>query len=227
MDHKRAAEVHAAERYLLRELPAEEAEDFERHYFECAECAEAVESGTEFIANAKAVLAAREPQSIRGRMSVGPQKRVRASNWGGWPRWVAVAATVAFAAVALYQGTIVIPGMRQALESPQALPAFQLAGLSRGAGATISVPAGTPWLALTVDIPPDLRFPQYTSIVTSGSRTVFRVTVAAPRDAEPISVLVPARKLSPGDYQFTVYGMNADGQQRDRVSSSDFHFQFQ
>ena len=35
---------------------ARRVEDFERHYFECDQCASAVESGDEFIANARAVL---------------------------------------------------------------------------------------------------------------------------------------------------------------------------
>jgi hypothetical protein len=86
---------------------------------------------------------------------------------------------------------------------------------------------GTSWLALASDIPPDARYSQYVSFITSGSRTVFRVTVPVPKEGQPISVLVPVRNLAPGDYQFSVYGINADGQQRDKVSASDFHFQFQ
>lgn len=229
MDHSHATEVHAAERYLLGELPAEEAEDFERHFFECGVCAEAVEAGTEFIANAKAVFNARPDQAIRGEISAGPRKVMRKpqeSRWL-WTRWVPMAAAVAIAAVALYQGGIVIPGMRQQLESPQALPAFQLAGASRGEAGVVMVPRGTPWLALASDLPPDARFPEYVSIVTAGSRTVLRVTAAPPREGQPISILVPVQSLSPGDYQFTVYGMSADGQQRDKVSTSNFHFQFQ
>jgi len=56
MDHSQAIETQAAERYLLGELSASEAEDFEQHYFECTDCAEAVESGGVFIANARAVM---------------------------------------------------------------------------------------------------------------------------------------------------------------------------
>ncbi len=225
MDHTQATEGHVAERYLLGELPADEAEAFERHYFECTECAEAVEGGGEFIANARAVLA---EDGREARHAPAPPQRVRRESkqsWWFWPRWVPVAAAVALAAVALYQGVIVIPGIRQALTSPQALPAFQLAGLSRGSDATVSVPAGTPWLALSVDIPPDVHFPQYASIVTSHDRTVFRVDAGAPRDGEPISILVPARNLDPGDYEFTVYGVTSDGQQRDKVATSRFKFQ--
>ena len=64
MDHSRATEVQAAERYLLGELPAGEAEEFERHYFECPDCAQAVEAGVEFIGDARAVLAEGGAQKV-------------------------------------------------------------------------------------------------------------------------------------------------------------------
>src|SRR5579872_6146374 len=150
MDHMQATEVRAAERYLLGELPAEEAEDFERHYFECDDCAEAVEAGSEFIGNARAVLAeggrrpTRDPAAPRSKKSVA--ERLRA--WWSLPVLVPAVAALALAVVAIYQGAVVIPGLRQAFESPRALPAFQMAGVSRGAATLIRVPAGTPALAL-------------------------------------------------------------------------------
>lgn len=223
MDHTRATELRAAERYLLGELPAEEAEDFERHYFACAECAEAVEGGTEFIANARAVLAEQEPQMNRGPVVMRKAERSSKQRWWSWPQWVPVAAAVALAAVALYQGAVVIPGMRQ----PQPLPAFLLSGLSRGAAATVSVPAGTGWVALSTDLPPDAHFSQYVCILTSGGRTAASVSIGAPAAGQPISVLVPTRGLAQGDYEFAVYGIDSNGQQRDKVTTSSFHFQFQ
>ena len=223
MDHTQATERHAAERYLLGELPAEEAEDFERHYFECAECAEALEGGTEFIANARVVLAERGSGTGRRPVMVGmPVKSQKRAWWAGL-QWMPAAAAIALAAIVVYQGAVVIPGMRQA----QALPAFQLSGLSRGAAATVSVPAGSTWLALATDIPPDFHFPQYVCFLTSEGRPAVRVSVAAPAAGQPITVLVPARNLAEGDYEFTLYGMDASGQQRDKVSTSRFHFQFQ
>jgi hypothetical protein len=228
MDHTKATEIHAAERYVLGELPAEEAEDFERHFFECAVCAEAVEGGTEFIANARAALATPTPQPIQGSTEAGPQRVVRVlkRNWS-WPRWIPIAVAAALAVIVLYQGAFVIPGMRQALESPRALPAFQLAGLSRGTAPLVSVPPGTAWLSLASDLPPDARFPQYLAVLASGERILFRVNAAPPGEGQPLSVLVPAGSLSPGEYEFIVYGLNTDGQQRDKVTSSPFKFQFQ
>ncbi|MBV8569824.1 MAG: zf-HC2 domain-containing protein [Acidobacteriaceae bacterium] len=49
MDHDRALAIHAVERYLLGELSPGDSDEFERHFFTCAECASAVENGQEFI----------------------------------------------------------------------------------------------------------------------------------------------------------------------------------
>src|ERR1035437_1990573 len=56
MDHLSAVNDRSAERYLLGEMSGSEAEQFERHYFECDECALAVEAEEGFVANARPVL---------------------------------------------------------------------------------------------------------------------------------------------------------------------------
>jgi hypothetical protein len=140
---------------------------------------------------------------------------------------VPAAAAIALAIVAAYQGFIVIPGLRHTFESARALPAFQLAGLARGAGDQITVPAGTPSMALAIDIPPDAHFPQYVCVLSTGGRTAFQVTAPAPTDGQPITILAPTAAMAPGAYEFTVYGAGSDGQQRDKVTASTFRFQFQ
>lgn len=228
MDHTRAIEVQAAERYLLGELPADEAEDFERHFFECEECAQAVESGGQFIANAKAVFTEGniDPAPERAPSKSQESFQARLRGWWSWPQWVPVAAALVLGVVALYQGFVVIPGMRQTLESARALPAFQLAGLSRGADTALTVPAGTPSVALSIDVPPNTQFPKFHCALISGGRTVFQLTAPPPAEGQPITILTPTRNLSAGDYELSVYGVDADGQQRDKVTNSQFKLQF-
>jgi len=227
MDHSHATEVQAAERYLLGELPAPEAEEFERHFFECADCAQAVAAGSQFIANAREVFAERIDEPRRERADAGQRisagQRLRA--WWSIPAWVPAAAALALAVVAVYQSLVVMPALRQGLDTARALPAFQLAGLSRGAGETISVPSGTPWLALSLDVPPDAHFSRYLSVVSVGNRTLFRVESAAPMAGQPITILVPTRSLAQGAEEFTVYGLDRNGQPRDKVAASFFQFQ--
>ncbi len=56
MDHQSAVDRNLAERYLLGELEAAEAAEFEEHFFDCPACAEDVRMGRTFVANLKAVL---------------------------------------------------------------------------------------------------------------------------------------------------------------------------
>ena len=57
MNHDEAIRLKAAEKYLLGELNAELRDQYEDHYFGCAECAQDVRTGAVFIDNARDVLA--------------------------------------------------------------------------------------------------------------------------------------------------------------------------
>ena len=56
MNHDEAIRLKAAEKYLLGELSAELRDQYEDHYFGCAECAQDVRTGAVFIDNARDVL---------------------------------------------------------------------------------------------------------------------------------------------------------------------------
>jgi hypothetical protein len=224
MDHSQAISTQAAERYLLGELAVVEAEEFELHYFECPQCAAAVESGTQLISNAKAVW--EEPERLSGE---DPAHRATGWNVAAW-LWrpaatVPLAAAVVLGAVALYQGLIVIPGMRQVLGSARVLPAFQLTGAARGEVPHIRVPRGTPWVALSEDIPPDIHFPQYLCVLISAGLPVFRVTAPAPDAGQPITILLPVQRLRPGAYELVIYGPG--GGEDDKITTSSFQFELQ
>ena len=224
MDHSQAIETQAAERYLLGELSASEAEDFEQHYFECTDCAEAVESGGVFIANARAVMG-RPSRLAEPASPPVPRKPFRFLSLR--PQWafaLASAAAFAFAGVALYEGAIVIPRLEHLLENPVILPAIQLAGASRGEAAPIRVPQGAPFVPLSADIPPDVRSSHYRCVLTRAGQNIFEVTGPAPAGAQPITVLVPAAKLSSGDYELTIFGEN--GPENGKIATYRFHFEF-
>jgi hypothetical protein len=218
MDHRQAIDTQAVERYLLGELPAGEAEDFERHYFECPECALSVESGTLFIADARAVLSGREePERLRK-----PFWNAVTQSWMRlWARpatALSMAAAVVLGAVALYQGYA-------ARDVARPLPMFQLTGASRGEGVRIAVPAGTPSFALSADVPPDVHFERYVCALTSGGRIVFRVISPAPPEGQPITVLAPVRGLKTGNYELVISGLGPDGRESDKILADPFEFQ--
>ena len=217
MDHRHAIEAQAAERYLLGELPAAEAEEFELHYFECAQCALAVESGEMFISAVRGGFPAVE----KLQKSAEPKPSLW-SSLAAFRRQPAfgLAAAALLAVVALYQGAVVIPGLRQ----PRALPAFQLIGASRGEDPKVTVPAGAPFVSLSADVPPEIHSRNYTCVVTRGGRKVFTVINPAPEEGHPITILVPTDKLSDGKQELAIY---AEGSENKPVSTFPFDFQIQ
>jgi hypothetical protein len=74
MDHNRAVEMQAVERYLLGELAPEDRESFEEHYFSCVTCAGEVREAARFRANAREALK-------RGGFAD--------TEKAGWRRWLA------------------------------------------------------------------------------------------------------------------------------------------
>ena len=215
MDHSNALATQAAERYLLGELPADEAEEFESHYFECPQCALAVESGDQFIA------AVREGIPAGAQASPNPQPRT--SLWDSMAAFFrqpvfGLAMAALLAAVAIYQGTIVIPGLQQ----PRALPAFQLIGASRTDDQKLTVPAGSQFISLSADIPPEFHFRSYLCKVFRDGKEVFSIASPPPDDGHPVAILVPADKLKPGKQELRIFGEGADG---NPISTYPFDFQ--
>src|SRR4051794_4037558 len=55
MDHATAAQQHLTERYLLNELNQQARDEFEEHFFDCADCASDIQTASVFIENSKKV----------------------------------------------------------------------------------------------------------------------------------------------------------------------------
>jgi hypothetical protein len=219
IDHVRAHDEHLAERYLLQEMTADEAEAFELHFFECEECATAVEAGQILQANGRAVMA--EGWSPAAERSLWRSL----VNWWKTPMaFIPVPAALLLGAIALYQGTVVIPGLHQA----RILPAFQLTGASRGEATQVGIQKGVPFFSISADLPPDTQFPRYICELTpsggEGGAAVFRLTAPAPPPGQAITMMVPAAEVHAGQYQLTVFGAGSDGQQREKISTLSFDF---
>src|SRR5260370_36204867 len=69
VNHQTAVDRNLAERYLLGELDAVQAAEFEEHFFDCPACSEDVRQANRMVANLKAVL--RENTLIE----IGPHDR--------------------------------------------------------------------------------------------------------------------------------------------------------
>jgi anti-sigma factor RsiW len=49
MDHIEALWLQAAEKYVLGELPNSQREEYEEHYFNCADCAEDIKAAVALV----------------------------------------------------------------------------------------------------------------------------------------------------------------------------------
>jgi hypothetical protein len=219
LDHRHALEAQAAERYLLGELPAAEAEEFELHYFECPQCTLAVESGEMFIS------AVRESAPLAEK-AAAPARNPRDSFWVSLAAFwrqptFGLAAAAVLAVLALYQGVVVIPGLRE----NRSLPAFQLIGASRSEDQKVRVPGGTPFVSLAADIPPEYHFREYVCVISRGGSNVFTVVSPQPEEGRPVTILVATDQLRPGRQELTIFGQGADGKPSDKISTYPFDFE--
>ena len=115
MDHHKAVESKASERYLLGEMSELERFQFEAHYFDCAACADEVCTGAALARGIKAVCA--EDAALRPRVRVVSESpRTGWFSWLSFPVLAPSAAALALGCVAVYQGFVLMPGLRLAGE---------------------------------------------------------------------------------------------------------------
>jgi hypothetical protein len=118
MDHNLASETYAAERYLLGEMPPEERDEFEEHFFSCRVCGEDVQAASVFIENAKALYRERDLQTSPALKKAMRWREWLRRDWVAWSRLpvtVPTFAALALAAIVSYQNAVVIPNLRSPL----------------------------------------------------------------------------------------------------------------
>ena len=227
MNHDEAIRLKAAEKYLLGELSAELRDQYEDHYFGCAECAQDVRTGAVFIDNARDVLV---PPSV----SELGAKHQSASSGGWWATMLrpafAVPALALLLLVAGYQNAVTIPHLRTALSQSdvaQTLPSFSLiSGNSRGgAPLAISIPAGKPF-SLFVDIPPRGSYASYVcEFQTESGTPELSLNVSADEAKRTVQLLIPAGRLTSGKHELVVRGLDSHGKpDADKIGVADYPF---
>jgi hypothetical protein len=94
MEHTEAIETNASDRYVLRQLSAAEADAFEEHYFDCADCAEDVRLGMTIMEGGRRLVReAGEPVETPMAPVVPIDSRPR------WSKWIPAAAVAAMMAI--------------------------------------------------------------------------------------------------------------------------------
>ncbi|HEY3741286.1 MAG TPA: zf-HC2 domain-containing protein [Bryobacteraceae bacterium] len=84
MDHQIALNTQAVERYTLDELTSPEREEFEEHFFTCADCAAALREHEAFAANARAVFKEDQLAATHSNRTPQPESKSWAQRIKGW-----------------------------------------------------------------------------------------------------------------------------------------------
>lgn len=208
MERAHDPQLQIAERYFLGELPDDEAESFEAHYFECERCAEYVVEELALLESGRHV-AARLPAPQR---TIAPAATVTPIADGRRRRaWLpAVAAAVLVMAVGaplLLRDRATTPSIAFAYPEPLRFSA------DRGAEAAPLTFAAAALIAVDVEIPAsDVPFPRFELTVrdTANGATIDQpLTVTQDRAAEPVILLL--RDLPAGSYEVLIEGVREDG----------------
>jgi hypothetical protein len=224
MDHSEAVRLQAAEKYILRELSPTLMEEYEEHFFDCAECALDIKAATAFA------------DAARDHFREHPERVVSALDTpvvGGWFRWPRLAFAVGapvFAALVLFVGYQTLhPGPKSAPVAANAVyqnaplvasvkmydTSFPLHGIARGEQRKdpsdpnsdhVSIRAGQSF-DLKFDFTPSNTFAQYMGQLEDAShQVVFRVPISGDMKDHKVYVPVTAGTLHIGTYTLVVAG---------------------
>jgi hypothetical protein len=223
MEHLQAVQLKAAERYVLGELPSDLREQYEEHFFGCAECAEELSLAAAFVENSRAAIGS-EPVTPPVRLPVPVAQRPSAGGWlGAFLRpSLAVPVLAALLLLVAYQAFLVIPRLKGAATqsvgalasaAPQALASFSLitADSRGGEPLKVTVKPGQPF-SLYFDIPPDGHYSSYIcKIVNSAGVAEFSLDISAEQAKNAVQLLIPSSSLGPGKHVVVVGGLGTQG----------------
>ena len=205
MDHLDAEKMKAVERYMLGDLAVSEVEEFERHFFDCAQCSEELRALTIFQENARAVFAERDLAPVP--VSV-PAPKNSAGWWGGFsPLFGSRQWAVALGALLI--GIFAGYGVFAPHESAQAVSAYPLYAQARGEETIVSPAAASKFYTLYLDKTWDGDYSSYRAVLLDAAgtqRSTVPVNVGAPGEA--IHMLIPTHQLAGGKYVLVMRGLD-------------------
>jgi hypothetical protein len=235
MDHNEALRLQAAEKYVLGEFPQNLREEYEEHFFDCAECAVDVKAIAAFADTAREVLRREEAAST---------EKAAAPARGGWFAWlrpvVAVPALAILLLVIGYQNAVTIPSKqgKTALEASQVFTSsFSLKkvdtlggdeGKTTDEGKIQVRPDET--FALQFDFTPRRAFGGYIcQLQDESGRSLLQVKIPGISANRELHFVVPGGVVRPGKYSLVLAGdPEADGRmnKENEVSRLPFAVEF-
>jgi len=223
MDHTEAIRLTAAERYLLDELSPEQREQFEEHFFDCAECALDLRAASIFIEQSKRVLA-EEQQPV-------PAPRLQpAKVQAGWRGWLRPAFAVPVFALLLavigYQSALLFRHPQVAVDNPQVVPWTTINTRTRGPITPVIRVAQGKGFLLFVSIPPDPRYSRYVvELYDPAGKPEWSLTIEGKPDQDSFAVQIPPQEREAGTYSLSLLGIIDN--QRTEIGRSTFELQIE
>ena len=207
MDHQQAISTQAVERYLLDEMTGPQREEFEDHFFTCAECADAVRTGAELSANARALLKDEARPPVPGRTIKIPVRPGTRQIW--FQRGIgALAATLLLGTAAVYQNApFTKPPFQAQLQA--SVEHWKIAPDRRG-GLSVETRKREPGklLLLDLELPVLQPMPAYRVEIRNESGGIVLTEENAPTRDGAVSVPLPSN-LGSGTYKVVVGETNA------------------
>ena len=209
MTHQEAVDTLATERYLLKEMSADDRLAFEEHFFTCDACATDLRETTALLQGARDGYATPAPS---GNVVAMPPRRAALPRLA-WYRSVLVpwAAAATLAVLAGYQTFWLLPAMRRA--SPLALAPVTLRPESRGSEPVVAVDARNTPVSLALELG---DAPQSSDLVydlrSTDGHDIVSGHLAAPEPGTPVLLLMPSWTLiAPMHYILSVHEASASG----------------
>jgi len=201
MDHNETIQLQVAVKYVLGELSPAQREQYEEHYFDCAECAVDIKALATFADTTREVL--RRERETQRAAELAPAR-------GGWLSWlqpvVAVPAMAALLLIIAYQNTVTIPQAREEANSSEA----QLFVTSRtpklmvvrsGEETAKFTVRQNESLPLTFHFTPSATFQAYVGqLLDESGRAVLHMRVPGSFTNKELNLVVPANRVKPGKY---------------------------
>lgn len=220
MNHQQALETMAAERYLLREMKAEERRLFEEHYLECAECLEAVTFGTEFLEAGHEI--ALEQKHALAPIAVPTWRERLLPVLAGWLRpapALALALLLCLIGLNLYQLTVLREQNNTIaeLKAPRQEFRFTVTGEARGGSSdqkVITVPRNTQ-LSIRVEFAPGEEYLPYRADILGNNAVKYSLPLSVGPTDDSVSFSIPAVALGPGNYDLVIRRQSHNGSSKD------------
>lgn len=209
MDHSEAVRLHAVEKYVLKELPPEQQEEFEAHYFDCAECARDLQALFTFLSVSRKVLE-EQPEPIDPSTSTAAPR----AGWFSWLRPViAVPAMAAMAAILIFQNVVTIPGLHHQVSPERAAvvyeSSYRLQGATRGENVSKISIHPDQGFALDFDFAPSRLCDSYQgSLINPQESVLLTFDLRGEAANKELHLVVPGNRLRPGMYALSIVGQS-------------------